>query len=313
MKVAVLRQDGFQIAERPVPTCERGEILVKTMACGVCEGDVFTYRTRRDAALSPIVLGHEGTGVVSAVGAGVQELSEGDVVTAMDGAYAEHFVTTPDHVVVLPQDMDPLYAMGEPIACCVHASHRFGIRDGDRVAMIGCGFMGLTCLQLARLLGAERICAIEPIDWRREVALQLGADAAYAPGDGLVESLLQEYGAFDVVIEATGVQGALDTGGDLVKQHGRLVLVGYHQSEGGMRTVNMKQWNFKAVDVVNGHVRRMDEKLEAMQESIDLMVAGRLRIEPLVTHYPLSHVQQAFDDLVGRKQGLFKAALVPQV
>jgi len=86
----------------------------------------------------------------------------------------------------------------------------------------------------------------------------------------------------------------------------------------------MKKWNFKAIDVINGHVRRNDEKLKAMQAGIDLIRAGRLVIKPLVQHYKLSQVEKAFEehyklsqvekafeDLVSRKKGLFKAALVP--
>ena len=112
-----------------------------------------------------------------------------------------------------------------------------------------------------------------------------------------------------MVIEATGVQGGIDLVGDLVKQHGRVVLLGYHQTQDGLRSVNMKQWNFKSIDLVMGHVRRNEEKLDAMRAGLDLVATGRLDITPLVTAYPLHQVQRAFDDLVQRKEGLFKAVL----
>ena len=60
-----------------------------------------------------------------------------------------------------------------------------------------------------------------------------------------------------MVIEAAGVQSAVDLCTELVTQHGKIILVGYHQSNDGMRNVNMQQWNFKAIDVINGHVRRL--------------------------------------------------------
>jgi threonine dehydrogenase-like Zn-dependent dehydrogenase len=175
------------------------------------------------------------------------------------------------------------------------------------VAVVGCGFMGLVCLQLARLQGASQICAVEPIAWRRETALRLGADIAVEPDVG---QALASGGEFEVVIEATGVQAGIDLLGDLVKQHGRIVLVGYHQSQEGLRSVNMQQWNYKAIDVVMGHVRRHDEKLRAMQAGIDLLAAGRLNIEPLLTTYALEDADRAFCDLVERKPGLYKAVLV---
>ncbi|MEO0997390.1 MAG: hypothetical protein AAFX58_07705, partial [Pseudomonadota bacterium] len=72
-----------------------------------------------------------------------------------------------------------------------------------------------------------------------------------------------------------------------------------------------KLWNFKAIDVVNGHVRRNDEKLAAMEKGMRLMAAGALLTKPLVRQYRLESVGQAFEDFAANKQGLFKAVLIP--
>jgi Zn-dependent alcohol dehydrogenase len=72
----------------------------------------------------------------------------------------------------------------------------------------------------------------------------------------------------------------------------------------------MQQWNYKAIDVINGHVRRGDEKLEAMRQGIDLMRQGHLVTRPLVTTYDLAQVEQAFQDLSAGARGLFKAVLL---
>ncbi len=310
MKAAVLTRKGFEIRERDMPSCGPGEVLVKTVACGVCEGDVFHYRNRANMEPAETMMGHEASGVVEKIGANVTALKIGDMVTALGGAYAEYFAIPAEHLAKLPAGVDPRWVLGEPVSCVIHAGNRFGIRLGDRVAVVGCGFMGLVCLMVARMQGAAFACAIETIPWRLKTARQFGADAAVNPEGRTTEDFLKEFGEFDVVIEAAGVQAAVDWCGDLVKKHGRIVLVGYHQSNGGMRTVNMKQWNYKAIDVVNGHVRRVDEKLAAMKAGVDLMSAGRLNIKPLVTYYPLSKVADAFHDLETRKEGLFKASLV---
>lgn len=304
MRAAMLDHKSFRLIERPRPACGPGQLLVRTLACGVCEGDVHAYRMRAGLT-EPLLLGHEGTGEVVAVGSDLDEDAWlGRRVTALGGAYAEYFLTTPDTVVRLPRDADPTLALGEPVACCVHASWRFGVQPGDRVAVVGCGFMGLVCMQLARRQGADHIAAFEPIGERREIALQLGADEAQPP-ERVAETL------FDVVIEATGVPEALTLSGDLVAQHGRLVIIGYHQSNGGQRSINMQQWNYKAIDVVNGHVRRQSEKWEAMQAGMDLLLGGDLCLEPLVTPYALADVEQAFVEIVNRKPGVFKAVLIP--
>jgi threonine dehydrogenase-like Zn-dependent dehydrogenase len=309
MKVAVLTQDGFEVRDLAIPPYGPDEVLVETVACGVCGGDLFAYRTRFEPEITESVMGHEGSGIVAAIGRDVEEFAEGDVVTAIGGAYADYFVVKADSLVKLPEKVDPVYALGEPIACCVHAGNRFGVERGDCVAVVGCGFMGLVCLQLARYQGAGFICGIDPLAYRREVSIQLGADEATEPEHWRVEDPLRG-GEFDVVIEAAGVQGAIDLSSDLVRQHGRIILVGYHQSNGGTRTVNMKQWNYKAIDVVNGHVRRGEEKLEAMRVGMELMSTGDLLTEPLVTCYELDEVEQAFQDLIDRREGILKAVLV---
>lgn len=286
-------------------------MLVRTIACGICSGDVFVYENRAELATAHRRLGHEASGVVAGVGQDVTAFSEGDIVTALSmPAFADYSVATPDQLCVLPPEIDPAFALGEPIACCVHAGNRFGTVPGDRVAVVGCGFMGLVCLQIARYQGAGFICALDPYTSRLKTSEELGADVALNPSVNNAESILARYGEFDLVIEAAGTQSALDLCGDLVKVHGRIVLVGYHQSEGGMRTVNMQQWNFKAIDVVNGHVRRHEEKAEAMRQAMDLIREGHLSTAPLVTTYDLGEIEQAFRDLSSRKPGLVKAVLL---
>ncbi|MEM9057771.1 MAG: zinc-binding dehydrogenase, partial [Pseudomonadota bacterium] len=157
--------------------------------------------------------------------------------------------------------------------------------------------------------GASEIVAIDPIPYRREMALKLGAARALHPDDAWPAD--PDTGAFEIVIEAAGVPAAIDLCSDLVCQHGRLTLVGYHESREGMRTVNMQRWNFKAIDVINGHVRRHGEKMQAMRSAIELLAAGELVTEPLVRFYPLAMVDEAFADFAASEEGLFKAVLIP--
>ena len=310
MRQATLTQSGFRLGDAPVPEPGAGELLVKTLACGVCGGDVHVYRTRDSLPTPELVLGHEGSGIVVGKGDDVTGFDIGDRVVAIGGAYADFFVATPDLLVKLPDTLDPVHALGEPIACCVHAGDRFGTQPGDRVAVVGCGFMGLVCLQIAKLQGAGEIVAIDPVAYRREMAEQLGAQRSLSPDDATIDDPWT--GEFDLVIEAAGGQAALDLCGDLVAQHGRIVLIGYHESNDGMRNVNMKLWNFKAIDVVNGHVRRHDEKLAAMEKGIRWLSEGKLVMQPLVRQYALENVDQAFRDFEANDDGLFKAVLIPE-
>jgi threonine dehydrogenase-like Zn-dependent dehydrogenase len=307
----MLTPHGFELRELGRPSFGPGELLIQTIACGVCSGDLFLYHNRHPLAAAHPWLGHEASGRVVDAGREVTGFSEGDRVTSLSSpAFADYLVATPDELVKLPPEIDPVYALGEPLACCVHAVNRLDIVRGDRIAVVGCGFMGLVSLQLAKHLGASFLCALDPLDDRRSMSRQLGADMALDPKTTSAGDILEQCGEFDLVIEAAGVQSALDLCGDLVREHGRLLLVGYHQSNGGRRTVNMQQWNYKALDVINGHVRRQDEKLEAMHQGMDWMRQGHLITAPLVTPYDLADIDQAFRDLVAGKPGLIKAVLL---
>jgi threonine dehydrogenase-like Zn-dependent dehydrogenase len=327
MKASLLSSKGFAVVDREPPHCGRHDVLIRTAACGVCEGDVFVYRMNREGtAAVPVpgsveatdlrgtLLGHEGSGIVEKVGEEVGGFKPGEYVTAIGGPYAEFFTATPDKLVKLPASVDPVFALGEPLACGVHAANRFGIRLGDRVVIIGMGFMGVLCLALARMQGPSFIAVSDPLAWRLETARRFGADETLAP-----QELEKRYasddprheGSFDVVIEATGVAAAVETATLLVKQHGRIVFVGYHQSENGRRNVDMQCWNYKAIDIVNGHVRRNDEKRAAMEAAVALVAAGKLDLRSLVGVYKLGDTEKAFADLVRRKRDLFKAVLVP--
>jgi threonine dehydrogenase-like Zn-dependent dehydrogenase len=314
MRQAVLTAKGFDLRDVEVPSPGPGQVLVRSKGLGICEGDVFRYRQFMDSRPGPkdeAWMGHEGSGVVVKVGKGMKSVAKGDVVTALGGPYAEQFVIAEDNLVKVPEGLDVRLSLGEPVACCVHAAGRFGIRLGDRVALVGAGFMGQMCLQLARLEGAAQLCSFDLMPWRLPVARELGADVVVDPSGKEPKEVLAEVGEFDVVIEAAGTQSSVDLATALVRQHGRIVLVGYHQTGGGMRGVNMQQWNFKAIEVVNGHVRNSWEKAQAMAAGVRLIAAGRLRVEPLVSFYEFGNIGAAFRDLVARKEGLFKALLVP--
>ncbi len=228
MKTAVLTPHGFEIEESPLPPVGDEQVLIRTLACGVCTGDLFVYKNRETLALKYPRLGHEATGVVAAIGRSVTDFQVGDVVTSLGHpAYAQYFVCQATGLVRLPPEVDPIYALGEAIACCVHAANRFGTQPRDRVAVIGCGFMGLICLQLAKRQGAGFVCAFDPIAERREMSRRFGANVAYDPQE--VEAT--ELGEFDVVIEAAGVQGAVDLGTELVRQHGRRLAKRRHERQ----------------------------------------------------------------------------------
>lgn len=308
MQVAVLTRQGFVMEERPMIRPAAHEVMIKVTASAICTGDVFEYQQRTNQE-GELLLGHEGCGVIAEVGDAVKDLHPGQKVAALGmPAYGEYFVTEAMKIAPLPEGMDDRYVIGEPLACCVHAMQRVTVSSASKVAVLGGGFMGLVCMQLALAKGATEVLLIDPIAERRDIGMRLGAQQAFDPIADK-EQLAQLSDSFDLVIEATGAQSALDMSTKLVRIHGALLLIGYHQSNAGMRQVHMQQWNYKGLDVINGHVRHQQEKSDALRQAVQLLHHGHIRTRELVTLYPFSDINRAFHDLAERKEGRMKIVL----
>ncbi len=313
MRVALLvNPKNFEIRERGKPEIEDDEILVRNVACGICEGDTHIYMGegwKADLYPDGYFLGHESSGIVEKRGSKVTEFDIGDKVTMIGGGFAEYVRVPAKLAVKLPSNLDPIWALGEPIACAVAAGWRSRIKLGDKVAVIGVGFMGLLMLQLARILGAAKITAFDILNWRLEKAKQLGADEVCNSAEISSEQAKEKSDEVDVVIEATGTQNGIDIATSLVKEHGTILIFGYHQSHEGYRKIDMKAWNWKSIDVINGHIRNMEKKIEAMKRGIDLLETGRLHTASLVKEYSLQQINRAFEEVIQKQRGIFKASI----
>ncbi|HEX3670181.1 MAG TPA: alcohol dehydrogenase catalytic domain-containing protein [Candidatus Cybelea sp.] len=233
MRAGVLYDvDDIRIEQRAVPQLNEGEILVRTMASGICSGDVMPWYIRRKA---PLVLGHEPAGVVAqtrgdvpfAVGDRVfvhhhapcfecRACGRGEYVqcatwraTKIDpGGVAEYFRVAAENLrdtLVLPAAVPFADAsLVEPLACVVKSLRRSGVRAGDRLYVIGLGVMGLLHVLAARALGAD-VFGSDFIAARRSVAEKNGA-VAFAPEE--VKAALPD-GA-DVVICGPGSPAAME-------------------------------------------------------------------------------------------------------
>jgi 2-desacetyl-2-hydroxyethyl bacteriochlorophyllide A dehydrogenase len=303
MRAAVIRGGGsLELAEIDVPQPGPGQVRVRLEGSGVCGSDMPVWQGRPwfDYPLEPGKPGHEGWGVVDAVGESVTGVREGDRVAGLTyRAYADYDVVDADAVVALPASLGDAPFPGEALGCAYNVFRRSGIVSGDRVAVVGAGFMGGLVTQLAARAGAE-VTAISRRQTARDVAQQMGAQATAS----LEET--QELGEFDVVVEAAGVQATLDLCGPLTRVRGRIVIAGFHQD--GPRTVDMQLWNWRGLDVINAHERDPAIYVEGMRLAADAVAEGRLDPSPLYTHtFPLDRLDEALDAASERPDGFVKA------
>ena len=316
MRAARLARPGRIILDEvPVPEPGPGQVRIRLEGCGVCASNLtpwggaewMTYPTE------PGGLGHEGWGVVDAVGEGVADFAPGDRVAALSyHAYAEYDVADASACVRLPAALDGRPFPGEPLGCAMNIFRRADVHAGQTVAVVGVGFLGALLVRLARDAGA-RVIAISRRPFSLDVAREMGADETIAMDDhrAILERVKELTGGVlaDRVIEAVGRQWPLDLAAEITRERGRLVIAGYHQD--GPRQVNMQMWNWRGLDVINAHERDPAVYVEGMRMAVDAVAGGRLDPTPLYTHrYALDELDRALDDTRDRPDGFLKALVM---
>lgn len=316
MRVAIL--DGprwARIERRSLLDPGPGQARVRLEGCGVCGSNLPVWEGRPwlEYPREPGAPGHEGWGVVDAVGDGVTLVAPGDRVAALSyHAFADYDVVDAGSLVKLPRELDGKPFPGEALGCAVNVLRRSGIERGSVVAVIGVGFLGALVLQMAARAGA-RVIAVSRRAFALEIARSFGAEETLELGDAgpIAERLKGLTGGWlcDVVVEAAGVQGPLDLAGELTRERGRLVIAGYHQD--GPRQVNMQMWNWRGIDVINAHERDAAVYLEGMRLAADAVARGELDPSPLYTHrFGLERLGEAMDAACERPDGFMKALVV---
>lgn len=305
----------IEIQEVALTPLGPNEVRFKVEFCGICASNLgpwrgapwFTY------PFDPGAPGHEAIGTVVETGKGVHGVTPGERVAAFSqNGFAEYDRADAGSVVVLPAELPASPFLGEPLGCAVNIVKRAGLREGDWVAVVGLGFLGMLLVQLAQAHGT-RVIALSSRPESLQLAQRLGAQATLETGDRA--RILEQVNALTsgqlcpVVIEAAGHQSTLDLATEITGVRGRLLIAGYHQD--GPRSVNLQLWNWRGLDVINAHERDHAVYVQGMRDALQLFVNGTLRLERLITHYvPISDLNHGFCLVDARPKGFVKAVMV---
>ena len=318
-----LGNERFELRELPVPEPGDTDVLIRVAACGVCGTDVHIFHGDKGSAevVPPVVLGHEFSGVIVKTGKAVSMFHEGDHVSVdpniycgrcrlcrtgrkqlcenlyaigvnRDGGFAE-YCSVPETQCYRFDDTIPLRyaAMTEPLACCIHGIERAGVRPGSTVLVIGGGAIGLMMVQLAKLSGAAKVLLSEPIAFRRETGLKVGADAAVDPRSAdLSDSVRETFGGdgADMIIECVGIpavsQQALQTA-----SRGSTVLLFSVPKTGTSVPLSLDDVYGKELTVMGSMINP-----DTHAKAAALINSGRIDLESIITHtYPLAKLYDA--------------------
>jgi threonine 3-dehydrogenase len=341
----VERGPGAELVEIAIPAPGDDEVLVRVHGASICGTDLHIHDWNawadRRIPTVPMTFGHEVAGTVVAVGDEVHHLQPGVFVAAethiacghcstcqtgrahicenlrilgvdTEGAFAEFVVLPAQNAWVVGEGIDPdVASIMEPFGNAVHAA--FGTGGGEdiatnAVAVIGCGPIGMFAVGVTRSLGAWKVIAVEPNDYRRSKVGEMGADVLLDPTQtdpvAAVLELTKGAGA-EVVLEMSGNEGAIDQGTRMLARGGRMSLLGLPDASVTLDLNDQVIFKEARLQGITGR-----EMFRTWQQTTTLLSTGRVDVSPVITHrFPLERFEEAFATTASGRSG--KVILFP--
>lgn len=332
----------MEIRDVPAPSIVHDtDVLIRMTRVGVCGSDVHYYTEGKigsQVVEYPFTVGHEGAGIVEAVGSAVTRVKLGDRIAiepAMScgkcdqclagrehtcrrlrflgcpgqsaGCLSEYLVMPEESCYpILPSMTFDEAALSEPLSIGVYACQQSIPLQGASVGILGGGPIGLSVLLPARAQGAKSIFLTDKIDARCERARNAGADWAGNPDrEDVVQAITDlEPAQLDVVFECCGQQPALDQAIDLLKPGGKLMLIGIPPT---LERVTFLIDYLRRKEICIQNVRRQNH---CVQTALDLIDSGAMDVSVMATHhFPFGETKIAFDLVAGYQNGVVKAMI----
>lgn len=322
------------------PQCTDGSVKIKVMSAGVCATDVHVISGNFDNGKPPHILGHEICGEIVEIGNNVRSVQTGDrvvVETAVgcgqcgycrtgnkhlcanggeigfppfSGGYAQYVVVPENCVRRIPKTIsNDAGGILEAVACPAGAVYRIGLKPDDTVLIQGAGIAGLSFVQTAKAFGAKKVMVAARNEARLAFARKFGADITInTKKENLPERILEETDGrcADLSIEAAGAPATIEQAIKLVKKNGKVILYGIPDDSAAIpfpvKEIIMNQ--ITVYGVTNNEL--------VWDPLIDLVAAGRIRVEEMVTHcFPLEKLDEAVELLKRHPDDLIKAVVHP--
>ncbi len=325
----------LRLENQPVPNLGSGQLRIRLQSGGICGSDLHYYNHGGFGTVrlkEPMVLGHEVSGIVDAIGENVTSHEVGQLVAVspsrpcnaceychggaqnhcmnmrfygsampfphIQGAFRETLIA--DATQCAPADglTAGEAAMAEPLAVVLHAAKQAGDLMGKRVLVTGCGPIGLLAVIVARAAGAVEVVATDITAFTTQMARKVGADMSHNVGDdpAALEQYSADKGHFDVLFECTGVAAVVASAVPALRPRGTIVQLGL----GGDMTLPVQAMTAKEL-VLKGSFRFHGEFFTAVK----LMRGGQIDVKPLITHNtPLGDFAAAFELASDRNQAV---------
>ena len=316
------------------------DVLLKLATVGICGSDVHYYETGRvgsQAVTYPYIIGHECSAIVAQIGKAVKNVKVGDKVAIEptvvchkcdqcrmgrentcrnikflgtpgqgDGCLCEYMVMPAENCFVVTDKLSFIQAaLCEPFSIGIYSVKQGQGPYSDKIAILGSGPIGLSCMAAARIQGVKKIYMTDKISDRLAVAKKHGADWAGNPDKNDIVKQISELepGGIDVVYECAGQQSTLDEGVEILRPGGRLVIVGIPRED--RISLSIDKVRRKEITIIN--IRRQNRCIE---DAVKFLVAGKANLDYMVTHkFAFKDSAKAFELVAGYKDGVIKAMI----
>ncbi len=343
MRAAILNKPlDIEVKEIAIPVPKEDEVLIKVHCIGICGSDVHYYehgRIGRYVVDKPIILGHELAGTVVEAGSKVTNVKPGDRVAVepgvtcgrcdyckagrynlcpdvvfmatppVDGAWAEYAVIRSDFAFKIPETMSfEQGALIEPFSVGIHAMNRGEVKPSDQMLVTGLGPIGLLAIQAAKMYGVTEIYASDVVEYRRQLALDMGATVVFDPSKQDISAELagktDGHGA-DVLIETSGNARAVSAAITSVRRGGRVVLV-------GMPAQDEIPVNINHLIDAELNVYGLFRYVNTYQAAVQALSTPGLDVEKIITHsFSLEQIKEAVEMARTQKDTSIKIMIYP--
>lgn len=326
----------IEFREVLTPEPKAGEVLVKIMRIGICGSDIHVYHGEHPFTKYPVTQGHEVSGEIAALGEGVTGLQVGQRVTIepqvvcgkcypcrhgkynlceelkvmgfqTTGTASEYFAVDAAKITPIPDTMSfNEGAMIEPLAVTVHAAKRFPELEGAKVAILGCGPIGILLAQSCKALGADQVLITDISDTRLALAKTCGIDFAVNTrekdfGEAMVECFGPDKA--DVIYDCAGNDTTMGQAIKYARKGSKLVLVAVYA---GMAHVDLAVLNDHELDLDTTMMYRHEDYVDAIR----LVNEGKIQLKPLMSkHFAFRDYLKAYEYIDANRETTMKVLI----
>ena len=311
----LVKERKFEIREEDLSP-KAGQVLVKVELCGLCNWELNFWKGTGDYYTNyPQVVGHEWAGTVVEVAEGVEDLKVGDKVTLLPGVFegfAEYTAVDASDCYKLNDDAIFENSMGEPLKCIATVIGAAEPKFGDFGVVIGCGPMGLWCVQAlaGNLLAGTIVVDID--DAKLELAKKFGATYTInSRNENVVERIAEITNGHmaDFVIVGTGIEAVLASGFEYLRNRGRLVIMSSHEK--ALKDFDLREALARGIIIKSAHPAHSESALDDMRRAVALINKGVFRNEEIISHrFKLEEINEAFEALENKPKGYTKGIVV---